>query len=217
MDFGKSFSYVFDDQDWLKKVLIGGVVTLVPILNFAAIGYALEVTRRVIKGTGATPLPEWDDLGGKLVKGLVVVVIAMVYFLPLILLSCVIGIPASFVGDSEDLAGIVALVSSCFGCLALIYSLFAGMLLPAAIGIYADKDEVGAAFRFGDVFSLVQKNIGTYLVVLLMSAIVAPIIGSLGAIACGIGAIFTGFYAQLIIGHLTGQAYNQASSNIGLI
>jgi hypothetical protein len=54
-------------------------------------------------------------------------------------------------------------------------------------------------------------------VVLLVSGIVAPIIASLGAIACGIGALFTGFYAQLIIGHMTGQAYNQASSNIGLV
>jgi hypothetical protein len=217
MDFGKSFSFVFDDQDWLKKVLIGGVVNFVPILNFAAIGYALEVTRQVINRVDSNTLPEWDDLGGKLVKGLVVTVIALVYFAPLIVLSCIIGIPASLMGDSEEVAGVVALVSSCFGCLSLIYSLFAGLLLPAAIGNYAAKDEVGAAFRFGDVFGLVQRNLGTYVVVLLVSGIVAPIIASLGAIACGIGALFTGFYAQLIIGHMTGQAYNQASSNIGLV
>jgi hypothetical protein len=110
MDFGKSFSFVFDDQDWLKKVLIGGVVNFVPILNFAAIGYALEVTRQVINRVDSNTLPEWDDLGGKLVKGLVVTVIALVYFAPLIVLSCIIGIPASLMGDSEEVAGVVALV-----------------------------------------------------------------------------------------------------------
>jgi len=36
MDFGKAVSFTFDDPDWITKVAIGGVVTLVPILNFAA-------------------------------------------------------------------------------------------------------------------------------------------------------------------------------------
>jgi len=43
------------------------VITLVPILNFAAAGYSLEVTRRVINNEPRCCL-KWDDIGGKLVK-----------------------------------------------------------------------------------------------------------------------------------------------------
>ena len=69
MDFGKAFSYVFDDSDWLKKVGLGGLIYLVPILNFAAAGYSLEVAQRVINDD-PRPLPEWSDIGGKLESSL---------------------------------------------------------------------------------------------------------------------------------------------------
>jgi hypothetical protein len=218
MDFAKAFSFVFDDQDWIKKIGIGGIVSLVPILNFAAAGYALDVTRRVINND-PNPLPEWDDLGGKLVKGLLVAVIGFVYMLPVILLSCVMAVPLSILGDSsgsQDAEGLVAVLSSCFGCVAFLYSLFAGLVLPAAIGNYAAKGEVSAAFRFGDVFGLVQKNLGLYVMVLVI-LFVASFVGGLGAIACVIGALFTQFYSYLVMGHATGQAYRESSSNIGLI
>jgi len=61
---------------------------LVPILNFAATGYSLKVARRGINNE-PRPLPEWDDIGGKLVKGLLILVIGFVYMLPVFLLACI--------------------------------------------------------------------------------------------------------------------------------
>jgi hypothetical protein len=45
---------------------------------------------------------------------------------------------------------------------------------------------------------------------LLGSAIIAP----LGGIVLVIGAIVTGFYSQLIVAHLTGQAYAQSQAPV---
>jgi hypothetical protein len=224
MDFGKAFSFTFEDPDWVKKVLLGGVISLVPILNFAATGYSLEVTRRVINNE-PRPLPEWDDIGGKLVKGLLYTVIAFVYALPVLLLVClmqgglaVLGGAASSSSRGSDAAGgAAAIISICFSCLMLIYGVFMGIVLPAAIGNYAAKDQLGAAFRFGDVISLVQKNISVYLMVLVIEIAAALAASIVGSIACGIGILFTGFWSLLVIGYATGQAYREASANVGLV
>ncbi len=215
MDIGSSFTYPMEDQDWLKKILIGAVLGLIPIVGgFLQMGYAVEAIKRTIDGV-PTPLPEWDDWGGKLVKGLVYWVISFVYVLPLILIAACVSVGgaalSSAVNGDSDTAGLIfALVQACFGCLALIYGLAVGLVLPAAIGRYAATGEFGAAFQFGEVFSMVRHNIGTYVIVLVMT-FVAGLVASLGIIACFIGVLVTGFYAQLIIAYLYGSAYNVAT------
>jgi hypothetical protein len=93
----------------------------------------------------------------------------------------------------------------------LLYSIFVGLMIPAAIGKLADTDELKAAFRFGEVFGLVRDNVGAYVIVLLGS-LVASLVASLGVIACVIGVLFTGAYSFAINGHLIGQAYKQATA-----
>ena len=108
-------------------------------------------------------------------------------------------------------------IYACFGCLMLLYGLFAGLVLPAAIGNYAAKDQLSAAFRLGDVLSLVQKNLGTYLMVLVIELAAAFAASLAGSLLCGVGLYFTTFYALLVSHHAIGQAYRQASTQIGLV
>jgi hypothetical protein len=227
MDLGKAFSYVFDDPDWLKKVGLGGLIYLVPILNFAAAGYSVEVAQRVINGD-PRPLPKWSDMGGKLVKGLLVSVIGLAYALPLFLVNLVmwggmvaaggaVGIVSSSPRSDEAIGGVMTVVYVCCGCLMLLYVLFAGLVLPAAIGNYAAKNQLSAAFRFRDVLTLVQKNLGTYLMVLVIELAAAFAASLVGSFLCGVGLYFTAFYALLVTYHAIGQSYRQASAQIGLV
>ena len=81
MDIGSAFTYMFDDQDWLKKIAIGGGITLgaiilLPILVGLALflplsGYMLETLKNVRDGR-PTPLPEWANFGDLFSKGLMV-------------------------------------------------------------------------------------------------------------------------------------------------
>ena len=87
MDIGRAFSYFTEDADWVKKVLIGGVVNLIPIVNFAATGYWLSQTKNVYEGR-EVPLPEWSDFGGFFMKGLMAAIAGFVYSLPAILIYC---------------------------------------------------------------------------------------------------------------------------------
>lgn len=213
MDFGKAFSFVFDDEEWIKKIGVAGLISLIPIIgSVIVVGWGFEVIRRVINDD-PTPLPDWSEFGDHLVKGFLVVVVAFVYALPVILVqSCSVGfIPLLESGDQEAVTAIISIVSICLSCVILLYSIFLGFVLPAAIGNYAAKDEFGAAFRFGKVFRLVRQNLGAYGVVFLGN-LLAGLVASLGVIACLVGVLFTSAYAMVVNGHLTGQAYRLASS-----
>jgi hypothetical protein len=133
-------------------------------------------------------------------------VIGLVYALPLILVWICPTI--IFVAVPED-DTIVSLVSVCFGCLTFLYVILLLFVLPAAMGNYAAKDELSAAFRFGEVFGLVRTAPGAYLLTIL-GAIIAGIIAPLGIIICFVGVLWTQAYAVLINSHLWGQAYNEA-------
>ena len=32
MDIGKAFTYMFDDEEWVQKLVIGGLLTLVSVI-----------------------------------------------------------------------------------------------------------------------------------------------------------------------------------------
>ena len=216
MDFGRSFSFVFEDKDWLTKVLIAAVVFLIPIIGqLIVLGWALEITRRVIQGE-SPELPDWSDFGGHVGRGLKAFVVGFVYALPIIILAfCNAGITMMANPDvvgydtARTMGTLVSLIAALIGCFNIIYGLFLGLVLPAAYGNMVATDELGAAFRFGEVFGLVKSNFGTYLLVL-VGSIVAYLIAGLGVIACVIGVLFTSAYAYAVIGHLYGQAYRAA-------
>ena len=206
MEFGKAFTYIFDDDDWVMKTIIAALVSLIPIIGqITVMGWGLEVTRRVIRND-PNPLPDWSDFGGHIVRGIIAWLIGFVYALPLIILyAC----PIIIIAMAENDDTLMTLGWVCFSCLTLLYVVLLMFVLPAAMGNYAAKDELGAAFRFGEVFGLVRTAPGAYLLTIL-GALIAGFIAPLGLILCFIGVLWTQVYAILINSHLWGQAYNQA-------
>ncbi len=222
MDIGRSFTFVFEDKDWVAKLLIATTILLVgslfafllliPLIAAAAllIGYSLEITRRVIHGH-PQPLPEWDNWGGLLTDGLKGLVIALVYFLPLILLSLCLGVPTVlFNSDSSSSFQAVGILLGLFtSCLDLLWIAVVSLLLPVALGFYVAEGELRAAFSFGRVWAFFRDHISIYLITLLMSW-VAAVIGDLGGFVCGLGWFVTTPYSWMVTGHLYGQAYLEA-------
>jgi hypothetical protein len=206
MDFGKAFTYVFDDEEWLKKIGLGGLLALIPVFGFfVVLGWGVEITKRVIKGDPEV-LPEWDDFGGFLSMGFQAFLIFFVYTLPVILISICTSLPFFFKGADNSFNVAFGFVAVCFSCVSLFYSLAAYLVLPAAIGKFAATGELSEAFKLAEIFKVVKDNLGDYGLVLL-GGLVASFVGSLGSIACLIGVIFTMVYSVAINGHLWGQAY----------
>jgi hypothetical protein len=214
MDFGQAFTFVFDDEDWIKKIGIGGLLSLIPIIGwFLVLGWGVEITKRVIN-KDAEVLPDWDDFGGYLTRGFLAFVVAFVYTLPITILSGCGGGLTVFADtyDEDFLRNAVWVVTSCLSCLSFIYGIVAYLILPAAIANYAVTNELGEAFKLGEIYAMVRDNLGTYGMVLL-GGIVAGLVSGLGLIACVIGVLFTAVYAMAINGHLWGQAYSVSKSD----
>jgi hypothetical protein len=205
MDIGKSFGYMFEDERWLTKVLIGGVVTLIPIVNFATFGYGLRTLKNVSNGV-ERPLPEWDDFGDFFVKGLLVGVAGLIYLIPVFLLwamAAIFGTISRYsLGGAETVTG---LCTAGIWCLNSIYGLAVALWLPGAIVRYARTDEFGAFFRFGEIWAFITKDLGGYIVAILISWLASLIASIVGGILCGIGVLFTSFWAILVFAHLFGQ------------
>jgi len=222
MDIGRSFTYITQDQGWIKKVLLGGVITLIPIVGpLFAFGYVLETMKNTI-AEQEIPLPEIGDFGGKLVEGLKVWVISFVYALPLILFSVCAqsGNFAPVIAENvdPDMADVLTTVSigvsACCGCLLLLYAILMGLLLPFAWGKYIEAGQFGAAFRLGEIFEMLKSNVGPAVIVLLVNVLAGLVAAIVGTIACGIGLIFTLFYAQLVMAFLYGSLYRQAKTAV---
>jgi hypothetical protein len=210
MDIGVSFSYMFEDKDWLKKILIGGLVSLVPIVNFAALGYVVQIVRNVRDGH-ALPLPEWDQFGEYFMSGLWLFLVHLVYSIPIILLACLQGVGAAMIGSagngssSNDTAGVYTIASTCLGCLMGLWGLLVGVISPALFVRFAETGQFGATMRLGGVMDVIRANVGNYVIVMLLMWVASGIIAPLGVIACVIGVIFTQFWAYLVSGNLLGQ------------
>jgi len=215
MDVGKAFSYVFEDKNWIVKLLIGGILLFIPIINFIPIGYALTALRNVAEGR-ESPLPEWDDWGGYFTKGLMVFLAGLIYALPIFILS---GLNAGFTaiaGAREEgaLATMAGLCAGLMSCLMVIYGLALSIWLYGPITFYAFSGNFSSMFKFGEIFRYISTNLGNYFLAWILS-LVASFVASFGVILCVIGIIFTAFWSYLVWAHLFGQVWRLASVKSG--
>ena len=211
MDFGLAFSFVFEDEDWVKKLAIASVLCLTVVGIIPVLGWGLEVIRRVIKEE-PEPLPDWSEFGQYFVKGLLILLVIFIYNLPITILGACNAAAGTLLGSmGEDFAEpLIWILTSCLSCLYILYGLGVSLILPAALGNYAASGEFGSVFKLGEIFKIVKDNLGNYGLVflgMLLSYIIVP----LGTVACGIGIAVTTAYAILFNSHLMGQAYKVAA------
>jgi hypothetical protein len=205
LDFGLAFTFPFQDEEWVKKIVLTAVIMLIPLLGqIAVLGWMVALTRRVIAGE-EHPMPDWDDFGGLFMDGLKATLVGLVYSLPIIITV----VPFSILGaifDNGDQISVFEILSICFGCFAALYGLLYAFIWPAALGELAATGEIGPALNVGKIVQRVQSALSPYLLVLI-GTIAASFVGGLGVILCFVGVIFTGLLAYTVQGHLAGQAY----------
>jgi hypothetical protein len=212
-DFAKPFSYVFDDPEWVEKILIGGLFYLAGIFIvgwFFILGYVAQTTRNVIAGM-ERPLPAWENIGNFFNEGLRLFAVVVVYILPLVVLALFIIVPAGVLsGLDNDVAQFLgSTISGCVACLFVPLTLAITFFLPASLLFATVEQRFGAAFEFRRIWPFIKQNIGNYLLAIVVY-LVARFIGGFGIILLCIGVIFTAFWSFLITAHAFAQAYRLA-------
>ncbi len=231
MEIGKAFSFVLEDEKWVNKVLIGAVVSAIPIANFAASGYAIDVMQNTIQDE-TRPLPSWDDFGRFFVRGFKWLLGLLLYLVPIIVISCLFavlggGLSAVF-GNSNDTPDAVGVFAGGVGllvsCLVLLYGLAVAFIIPAATARYALTDDIMQMFRFRELLADIRRNLNGYVVAYVVMLVAAIVIGAVltlfGAIwffipICGwiiawIVNMAGTFYLQLAYSNLFGQYFKEA-------
>lgn len=217
MDIVEELKFPSTNKDWLQKVLIGGILNIIPIVDFISWGYNLKVMREAIEGK--SQMPEWREWGNFFIRGLSAFIISLVYLIiPIIILLVSIGgiILANFSGafSGDKHWGFGAIAGAIGGFLiGLVLMLIFGFFIPMALSMYVKEDNIGAAFRIGEVLSRIKSVFGDYLTVYIVLIILSIILGLFSAIPIlGILIlIIGGFYIEVVVANMFGKVYAKST------
>jgi hypothetical protein len=193
-DLKQFLRFPFEDREWLVKMLLGSVITIIPILNFLSLGYFI---RSINYGwRGSRKLPNWDNWSELFRDGFMVFVISLGYLtIPLILGSLIAMIP----GIGIALASIIIFIM--------------GLIIPMAIANFAIRRNVRDAFSFGEIFYLASRVFNFY-VISCLAATLGVIMGIallIGIPLIGfIGGVFI-FYCGVVFSNFLGTIYHEAT------
>ena len=209
-DFVKPFTFVFEDPNWLRKVLIGGLFYLLSFLIvglFFIAGYVARLVRNVANGV-QHPLPEWDDLGEYFAEGLKLAAVAIIYCVPIVAVVIALGVPGALMSgaDSDVARNFGGGLMGCAWCLMIPFSLLLAAVMPVAYLRTVMTGRIGAAFEFGEIWDFIRTNFANYLLAIVVH-IVAQFASQLGIMLLCIGIIFTAFWSVVVSGHAFGQVY----------
>ncbi len=195
INYTKAFSFMFEDKNWVVKILLGAVFNLLTVVLIGIpfiFGYLLELAKNSSQGK-EIPLPEWDKLGDKFTRGLVYLIIVIIYSIPGIILS------------------FIPCVKYCLGPLYFIAMLF---ILPYITVKYAQTGSFEDVFRFNEIIDFTKKNINNLIIVVLLT-IALEIIATFGVLALAVGIFFTMFWAGLAIYYLYGKVVREGQKAEG--
>lgn len=163
---GQALRGVFGDPAWLKKVLLGAGVNLIPYLGAVwLMGYGLHYQRAVALGTGQR-LPEWSDFQPQAKTGLFAFVVGLAYSLPLSIVLGVLMVVAVAAGvfsvaATEEVVWLFVWIVVVFGVAMAVGLAFGLILWPVYVHVEL-HDTIEAGFRLKEILATVKAHAATY-------------------------------------------------------
>jgi len=214
IDLGKALTFVFDDPEWVPKVLVGTLFAfLIPFVigSVFVTGYAVAIARQTMRRS-SPPLPAWDDLAAIFIDGLKGLAISLSHKLPVILLSILMifavvgGTLLQRQGGTLPEGLVYYGVPAIFGGWFLVFVLSLALLfyVPAAFVRFIQTDRLGAAFDVMDNVAFIRNHGTTYLTGIL-AIVLAGFIGQLGIIVFCVGVFPAMFWSACVMGYVVGE------------
>ncbi len=215
MDIARAFTYVFDDEDWVAKLVmmvVWALVSLIPLVGFfgwaALAGYVVQLLRNMQRGD-EHPLPRWDDMGQKITDGANVLIAAFVYNLGNLFVICGFALLPAFgvvdpSGASSAADGAMLAIACCLSLILLAYNLVIWPLLAVGTAYYSRSRQINAFFQLGRIYSTINRHMGLTIQWMIFSILVSIVLGLINGVPC-IGWLVSLGLTVPVQGHLLGQ------------
>ena len=192
-----AFTWPARDPEWLGKLLVIGLILLIPILGaINGLGWMLASLDRLRAGEEKLATANLSYIA----RGFPLFVVNLVYGLVIALVAGVIYVPGLIVASNQShgsaspaLISLAIALSLLAFSVATLGSLALNFVTPSIV-LATDKGGIIGGLRTGAVLRQARANITNTLIAGLM-LIAAGFVGSLGLVACGIGVLFTTAYA----------------------
>lgn len=218
IDIERVVTFPTNSDDWIKTILIGGVLTLFSVLivpAFLVYGYVIRVLRAGIDGEEEPPV--FDDWGTLLKEGVVAFVIVLIYqLIPLLVFFLTVGGSLAAIGTGSNAGAGIGIVGLLGGlALSTLLGLVFGYITLIGLANYAHVGTFGSAFDL-DVLKSVATD-GAYAVpwlygvgVLIAAAVVAGLLGIVPFVGVIVG-VFVTFYGQVAAAWVWGMGFGDAT------
>jgi hypothetical protein len=216
MDLERAFTFIWKDEEWIKKAGIAFVLMLTTIGSIGVIGWIAELAKRVAQGD-PEPIPNWDQMGEYFKIGLKYLGIAFIWSLPVLIGitgTALLMTPSVMMEDPGPFLAMVSIFNICMSVFAFIYIMIINLLTPPLWVLLAEGEPFNEMIKPKHAWKLFRSNSGGYLIAMLVGWLITAILSSFGALACLVGVFFTSVLSQMIVGFLVGQATSQARANI---
>jgi hypothetical protein len=228
MDIGRALTFFTEEERWIEKTAIGALVILLSSLMsfvligvlgfFIVMGYSVRLMRNVQQGVRPV-LPEWDQWGEDLVRGLKLFAVQFVWALPIILVVLPILFGAAIAENSRgagETFGVLLIL--CGSCLSVLYGLFVALMQPGFTIAFARDEQISSGLQFTPIWQWTRTHLSDVVIVAIVyvvgSLIIGTVAGIAGAILCGIGLLVTLPLGQLVIYYFQYHLYGQLDPGV---
>jgi len=168
MNLERAFKYPFTDKNWIIKTLLGGIILIIPILNFVLFGFVYKILKDIKENRQGDTLPDFSEFAELFTKGLPLVAIIGAYtFLFILFWGIVI------------LLGLIPII----GCLAIILwpvLILTLVVFPDLLGIalcrFTEHGDISEAFNMKSIFEEFKKKANDYIILAVLNLLVSLVI-----------------------------------------
>ncbi len=203
MNYSEALSFAFQDEEWLKKMAIGGLLILVSfyfglifIFGFFILGYYIGIMRNVIHDTEKS-LPDWHHWSKLFIDGIMGAVILLIYFVIIGGLCALMIVSICTQAYFPQVEMVMSIVSVSLMTLFLLMFFTNFGLLQFAL-----TDNFASAFDISALLRIIKNGFGHFLAIIIFSLILNAILLFAGL---GFFSPFTNFWGLVVQGHLFGQ------------
>jgi len=165
----------FQDREWFMKMILGSIISIVPILNFLSLGYLIRCVQNGWRGTNN--LPNWDNWAELFRDGCIAFLISIAYL--------VVPISVAFLMLAVPVVGMA---------LASLIIFIMSVLIPMAIANYAIFKNIRDAFLLVNIFNQVGRVFGFYIIGYSVATL-----GAIIGIALLVGIPYLGFFGGIFL------------------